>query len=101
VCRPLLAAGATVEELAGFTLGDVAPSADRERLRSRRAELGLPAGDDDPLLVDPATGAAIGAHALPLHLRRVRTTRVSVDANAGVCRGLLQERYRTTEEKGR
>ncbi|HZE00766.1 MAG TPA: iron-sulfur cluster assembly protein [Pseudonocardiaceae bacterium] len=101
VCRPLLAAGARVEELAGFTLGDVAPSADRERLRSRRAELGLPAGDDDPLLVDPTTGAAIGAEALPLHLRRVRTTRVSVDANAGVCRGLLQERYRTTEEKGR
>ena len=101
VCRPLLAAGATVEELAGFTLGDVAPSADRERLRSRRAELGLPAGDDDPLLVDPTTGAAIGAEALPLHLRRVRTTRVSVDANAGVCRGLLQERYRTTEEKAR
>ncbi|MGH3529665.1 MAG: iron-sulfur cluster assembly protein [Pseudonocardiaceae bacterium] len=100
VCRPLLSAGATVEELAGLTLGEVPPSADRERLRSRRAELGLPASDDDPLLVDAATGAAIGAHALPLHLRRAQTTRVSVDANAGVCRGLLQERYRTTEEKG-
>jgi metal-sulfur cluster biosynthetic enzyme len=101
VCRPLLAAGATADELARLTLGDVAASADRERLRSRRAELGLPAGDGDSLLVDPASGAAIGAHALPLHLRRARTTRVSVDANAGVCRGLLRERYRTTEEKGR
>jgi metal-sulfur cluster biosynthetic enzyme len=106
VCRPLLAAGATADELAGLTLGAIPASADRERLRSRRAELGLPAGDGDPLLVDPATGAAIGAHALPLHLRRARTTRVSVDANAGVCRGLLRERYpnlRSTEseEKGR
>jgi metal-sulfur cluster biosynthetic enzyme len=41
VCRPLLAAGRTVGELAGLTLGDLAPSADRERLRSRRAELCL------------------------------------------------------------
>ena len=30
---------------------------DRDRLRERRAELGLPAGDDSPLLVDPRTGA--------------------------------------------
>jgi metal-sulfur cluster biosynthetic enzyme len=101
VCRPLLSAGITADELAGLTLGDIAASADLERLRSRRAELGLPSGDGDPLLVDPATGAAIGGHALPLHLRRAQTTRVSVDANAGVCRGLLRERYRTTEEKGR
>jgi hypothetical protein len=100
VCRPLLAVGATADELAGLTLGAVPASTDRERLRSRRAELGLPAGDGDPLLIDPVTGAAIGAHALPLHLRRARTTRVSVDANAGVCRGLLRERYRTTEGKG-
>ena len=101
VCRPLLSAGITADELAGLTLGDIAASADRERLRSRRVELGLPSGDGDPLLVDPVTGAAIGAHALPLHLRRAQTTRVSVDANAGVCRGLLRERYCTTEEKGR
>ncbi|MGH3779996.1 MAG: metal-sulfur cluster assembly factor [Pseudonocardiaceae bacterium] len=103
VCRPLVAAGVTAGELAELTLGDAPASADRERLRSRRAELGLPAGDGDPLLIDPATGTAIGVQALPLHLRRARTTRVSVDANAGVCRGLLRERYRNTEaeEKGR
>ena len=93
VCRPLLAAGRAPGELAELTLGEAPASADRDRLRSRRAELGLPAGDGDPLLVDPVTGAAIGAQALPLHLRRARATRVSVDANAGVCRGLLRERY--------
>jgi metal-sulfur cluster biosynthetic enzyme len=100
VCRPLLAAGATPDELAELTLGEAPASDDRKRLRSRRADLGLPAGDNDPLLIDPVTGTAIAAPALPLYLRRARTTRVSVDANAGVCRGLLRERYRTTEEKG-
>ncbi|HET9254026.1 MAG TPA: iron-sulfur cluster assembly protein [Pseudonocardiaceae bacterium] len=108
VCRPLLASGASADELAALTLGEVPASDDRERLRSRRAELGLPAGDHDPLLIDPLTGTAIAAHALPLYLRRARTTRVSVDANASVCRGLLRQRYPTprlgdmdTEEKGR
>jgi len=95
VCRPLLSAGKTTDELAELTLGDVPPSADRERLRSRRAELGLPSGDDSALLVDATTGEAVGAQALPLHLRRARLTQVSVDANGGVCRGLLRERYGT------
>jgi metal-sulfur cluster biosynthetic enzyme len=95
VCRPLLAAGRTVEELAGATLGDAPPSADRERLRERRAELGLPAGLDSPLLVDPATGRAVGADALPMHLRRARLTRVNAEANGSMCRGMLRERYAT------
>jgi metal-sulfur cluster biosynthetic enzyme len=95
VCRPLLAAGKTTDDLADLTLGDVPPSADRERLRSRRAELGLPSADDSALLVDATTGEAVGAQALPLHLRRARLTRVSVEANGGVCRGLLRERYGT------
>jgi hypothetical protein len=64
-----------------------------ERLRSRRAELGLPSGDDAALLVDAVTGEAIGVPALPLHLRRARLTGVSLQANGGVCRGLLRERY--------
>ncbi|MDP9239377.1 MAG: metal-sulfur cluster biosynthetic enzyme, partial [Actinomycetota bacterium] len=95
VCRPLLAAGCTPDQLAGLTLGDVPASPERERLRSRRAELGLPASDDAPLLVDPVGGAAVGVAALPLHLRRARLTGVGIEANAGVCRGLLRERYAT------
>jgi metal-sulfur cluster biosynthetic enzyme len=93
VCRPLMAAGTTTDELAAMTLGEVPPSADRERLRSRRADLGLPSSDDSALLVDATTGEAVGTEALPLHLRRARLTRVGVDANSGVCRGLLRERY--------
>ena len=41
----------------------------------------------------PTTGEAVGAEVLPLHLARTRLTRVSVEANSGVCRGLLRERY--------
>jgi hypothetical protein len=95
VCRPLLAAGRTPDELAVLTLGDVPQSPDRERLRARRAELGLPAGDDAPLLVDPLRGEAVGVQALPLHLRRARLTGIGMQANASVCRGMLRERYAT------
>jgi metal-sulfur cluster biosynthetic enzyme len=95
VCRPLLAAGATEDDLAQMSLGAAPPSPDRERLRARRRELGLLSSDDSPLLIDPATGRTVGAEALPLHLRRARLTRVSVESNAGICRGMLRERYGT------
>jgi len=73
----------------------VPPSASLERLRQRRAELGLPAGDDAPLVIDPATGARVSPAAVPLHLQRARTTRISIEANGGICRGMLRHRYGT------
>jgi hypothetical protein len=85
----------TNAELAVLTLGDVPESPDRERLRARRAELGLPAGDEAPMIVDPVRGEAVDVQELPLHLRRARSTGVSLQANGGVCRGLLRERYAT------
>ena len=93
VCRTLLADGHTVEELAGLRLGDAPESEDRERLRARRAELGLPSDDASPLLVDTATGGAVVEQGVSLHLRKARLTRVNIEANAGVCRGMLQHRY--------
>ena len=81
-----------------MTLGEPPPSHELDRLRRRRAELGLPAGDEDPLLVDPMTGAAVRPDALPLHLRRARATRVGIEANAGICRGMLRVRYDTRGE---
>jgi metal-sulfur cluster biosynthetic enzyme len=98
VCRPLLAAGVEPAALVGLPLGEVPPSPELDRLRQRRAELGLPAGDDAPLLIEPVTGAPVRAEAVPLHLRRARTTRVGLDANAGICRGMLRQRYATTGE---
>jgi metal-sulfur cluster biosynthetic enzyme len=95
VCRPLLAAGRTADDLVSLTLGDVPPAADRERLRARRAELGLPSGDDSPLLIDVTTGEPVHAPAVALHLGRARLTRVSAEANSSMCRGMLRERYAT------
>lgn len=93
VCRPMLAAGLPPAELAGMTIGAAPRTPALNRLRHRRAELGLPAGDGDPLLLDPVTGAAVPVGALALHLRRARTTRTSLDANTGICRGMLKVRY--------
>src|SRR5262245_27446504 len=76
VCRPLLAAGTGPDRLRQLTLGQLPPSRPLERLRERRAELGLPAGDDAPLLIDPKTGERVSADQTPLHLRRARTTRI-------------------------
>jgi metal-sulfur cluster biosynthetic enzyme len=95
VCRPLLADGRTPNELAELTLADLPRSPALDRLRSRRGELGLPSGDDAPLLMDPVRGEPVAVEALPLHLRKARLTQISLQANASVCRGLLRERYAT------
>jgi len=80
-------------------LGDVPPSPDLDRLRARRRELGLPAEDGDPLLLDPATGTTpVDAKR---HLAFARLTRTSMEANSGVCRGMLRARYSlTSDEEG-
>jgi metal-sulfur cluster biosynthetic enzyme len=93
VCRPLLAAGTDPAALPAMTLGELPPSPGLDRLRQRRAELGLPAGDGAPLLIDPATGLPVDPGAVPLHLRRAQVTRISIEANAGICRGMLRHRY--------
>jgi metal-sulfur cluster biosynthetic enzyme len=93
VCRPLLASGTAPEELRETTLGDVPPSPDLTKLRQRRGQLGLPAGDDAPLLIDPATGERVSAEAVPLHLRRARVTRTGIEANTSICSGMLAHRY--------
>ncbi|MGZ4517677.1 MAG: iron-sulfur cluster assembly protein [Mycobacteriaceae bacterium] len=97
VCRPLVAAGAEPQALAAMTLGELPPSSELDRLRERRAELGLPAGDDALLLIEPATGLPVGDDAVRMHLRRARTTRVGIEANTSICRGMLRHRY---ESKG-
>lgn len=92
VCRTLRGDGRTVEDLATSRIRDVPPSADLERLRRRRRDLGLPAAPDDPLLVDDE-GGALTAEELPAQLRFAQAVRVSIDGNAGFCRGLLRTRY--------
>ena len=93
VCRPLVAAGTSPAELLALTLGVLPASPELTRLRQRRADLGLPAGDDAPLLIDPRTGERIAEPAVPLHLRKARVTRAGIEANTSICSGMLKVRY--------
>jgi metal-sulfur cluster biosynthetic enzyme len=93
VCRPLVAAGRAPADLAALTLGDVPGSPELTRLRDRRADLGLPAGDAARLLIDPQTGIPVAPEAVPLHLRRAKLTRTGIDANTSICSGMLRARY--------
>ena len=58
------------------------------------------ADDGAPLLIDPATGAPVVPAAVPLHLRKAQVTRVSIEANSGICRGMLRHRYNNTQGQG-
>jgi len=93
VCRPLVAAGRTPADLSALTLGDVPASSELTRLRHRRADLGLPASDDAPLLIDPASGDRVPESSVPLHLRRAGLTRTGIEANTSICSGMLKARY--------
>ena len=95
VCRPLAARG---EDVVALRLGDLAPTPEVEALRARRAELGLPSSDDAPLLVDVDTGLPVTADDQRLHLGRARLSRVNIEANSSICRGMLAHRYGSTEE---
>jgi metal-sulfur cluster biosynthetic enzyme len=97
VCRKLLAAGLAAEDLAGLHIGDVPESAERTALVRRRAELGLPAGPDAPLVVGD-DGAPVPAGGVAARLRFAMAVRVSIDGNAGWCGGLLRTRYGTPTE---
>lgn len=61
----------------------------------RREELGLPVGPDAALVVD-AAGRIVAPDELDDHLARIRTVSVSIEGNAGFCRGLLRTRYGDT-----
>ncbi len=99
VCRPLVADGCTPASLASLRLGDAPPSRNLERLRERRAELGLPCGDRDPLVIDPVTGLGVEVTDLPLHLRRARVTRAGIEANTSICSGMFLHRYPVKEDQ--
>ncbi len=92
VARPLVDAGVGPDELATTTLGRVPASPELERMRQRRAALGLPHDDDAPLLID-AAGDRITAAQVPLHLRRARLQRIGIETNGEYCKALLETRY--------
>ena len=92
VAQELLRDGVTHEELVTKRLGELSASTPLDRLRRRREQLGLPTGPDAPLLLDER-GEPVPVEGLSARLRFARTTRVSIEGNAGWCRGLLDTRY--------
>ncbi len=52
------------------------------------------------VLIDATTGAQVAPDNLTMHLARARLTRVNIDANGSVCRGMLRERYAGTRGIG-
>jgi metal-sulfur cluster biosynthetic enzyme len=95
--RALLAQGATEADLVGMSLGQVPDGEELRLYLERRRRLGLSTDGDAPLAVMPG-GRPIGAGELAAHLRRARSTRVAMEFNGSLCRGLLETRYANTAE---
>ena len=92
LCEALLADGRSPTELARLTLADVPPSEEARQYLARRANLGLDGSPGARFVVTPA-GDPVDAERMAHQLRIGRSVRVSIDGNAGLCRGLLATRY--------
>ena len=92
LCRVLLAEGYSSRELAEMRLEEVPASEAFEKYLSRREEMGLDVSAEAPFVVDP-DGNQIPEEAVVEHLRFAKLTRLSIEGNAGFCRGLLATRY--------
>jgi hypothetical protein len=99
VARPLVDAGVGPDELAELTLGSAPASPDLDRLRQRRAALGLRDDDAAPLLIHP-DGSRVTSAQVPLHLRRARLTRLGIETNGEFCKSFLKTRYAGTAGTG-
>ncbi len=88
LCRMLLSDGYAAADLARMRLGEVPSSEAAEKYLERRTELGLDTSPGAPLVVDP-DGIKVPVEAVVEHLRFARAVRVSIEGNAGLCRGLL------------
>lgn len=88
----LIKRGWQIEGLPEAHLSDLPATPERDSLLRRRADLGLSNDPGEPMYVD-SSGSRIPGPDLAAHLRMARATRVSIDGNASLCRGLLRTRY--------
>jgi metal-sulfur cluster biosynthetic enzyme len=73
-------------------LADLPADDNTEALLRRRRAIGLSTAPDDLVMVDHE-GRSCSPDAVPMALRRARSTRISIEGNAHFCRGLLRTRY--------
>jgi metal-sulfur cluster biosynthetic enzyme len=92
-----LATGREPAVLAALRLGDL-EGADAERCRELRDELGIDAGPEAPAFVT-GEGVPVGVADFPRFIRLARLISVSLEGNAGLCRGLLKTRYNLETEE--
>lgn len=92
LCRLLLARGRRAEDLPSLKLDDLPTGPETTIYLERRAGLGLDTSPQAPFVIG-AGGEIIDEDQVKDHLRFASTIRVSVEGNAGLCRGLLATRY--------
>jgi metal-sulfur cluster biosynthetic enzyme len=92
ICEKLMRDGLGVEEIVALRLADVPAGTDAARCQELRVQLRLAATPQAPAIVRP-DGTPVTAAELPRWLRLARLTRVSLESNGGLCRGLLKTRY--------
>jgi len=82
----------TEQSIGSVCLGDLPDDGATASLLKRRASIGLSTAADQLVMVDHR-GNGYAPDAVPMALRRARSTRISIDGNAHFCRGLLRTRY--------
>jgi metal-sulfur cluster biosynthetic enzyme len=87
---------ANLADPAAATLGEL-EGPDAERCRELRRELGIDAGPRAPAFVT-GEGVPVTAADVPRFRRLARLISLSMEGNAGLCRGLLKTRYDLPEE---
>ncbi len=92
VCKQLMAAGASAEEVTSARVADLPDSPDARRCLELRAGLGLGCEGDAPGLVLPG-GGPVAVDQLDRWLRAARLVQMSLEVNGGICRSLLQIRH--------
>jgi hypothetical protein len=91
--------GMSREQVCALRIGDLRAAPETAVYLQRRAELGLPVDVDAPVVVT-VDGGAVAPDELDEHVARIRTVSVSIEGNAGLCRGLLATRYQTAHAAG-
>jgi metal-sulfur cluster biosynthetic enzyme len=92
VCDGLLAEGLSAEQVIAHRVRDLPDTSEARRCLQLRAQLGIVGDPDAPGFV-LADGKPLRVEELERWLRMARLMRVSLEANSGICRSLLQFRH--------